>query len=181
MHIIAGRFRGRRLEYVSTAELRPASQKVRSAVFNILQQRIEGARVLDVFCGTGSIGLEALSRGAAHVDFVDRDTSLVGRNVRALGVESEVEVFRKDARQAVEIIVHKGKRYGFVFVGAPYDFPATPEVIERIGQGGVVEPGGALMFEHRNRTLPAERHGRLVLRKRYTYGQTVLSLYEPEP
>jgi 16S rRNA (guanine966-N2)-methyltransferase len=179
MHIIAGSLRGRKLEFVSTAQLRPASQKVRSAVFNILHDRIVGARVLDLFCGTGSIGLEALSRGAAHVDFVDLDVGLVVRNVEQLGVSSLVDVFRKDVHRAVQIIVQKGKSYDFVFVGAPYGYGETPAALDRIGQGGVVAPGGSLMLEHRNRTQPAERHGELLLARSYPYGQTILSVYEP--
>lgn len=179
MHIIAGSLRGRRLEFVSTAALRPASQKVRSAVFNILQDRILGARVLDLFCGTGSIGLEALSRGAAHVDFVDHDVGLVVRNVQHLEVSGAVDVFRKDVHRAVQIIVQKQKRYDFVFVGAPYDYGDTPAVLDRIGQGGVVAPRGSLMLEHRNRTRPAERHGELLLSRSYPYGQTILTVYEP--
>jgi len=179
MHIIAGRLRGRRLEFVSTSEVRPASQKVRAAVFNILQDRIVGARVLDLFCGTGSVGLEALSRGAAHADFVDHDVGLVVRNVTSLGVRAEVDVYRKEAQRAIDIIALKGKSYDFVFVGAPYDFPQTPEVLEAIGRRGVVSSGGTLMLEHRNTTRPLERHGELQLRKSYTYGQTVVSVYEP--
>jgi 16S rRNA (guanine966-N2)-methyltransferase len=177
MHIIAGRLRGRRLEYVSTREIRPASQKVRSAVFNILQDRIVGARVLDLFCGTGSIGFEALSRGAEHVDFVDHDVRLVTRNVAALGVGDEVDVFRTDARRALQTAAQKGKSYGLVFVGAPYDYPETPAVLEEVGRGGIVEAGGCLMYEHRNRTLPAESYGALALVKSYPYGQTILSVY----
>lgn len=179
MHVIAGRLRGRKLEYVSTRELRPASQKVRSAVFNILQDRIVGVRVLDLFCGTGSIGLEALSRGAEHVDFVDQDVRLVARNVASLGVGGEVDVYRNDVLRALRIIVEKGKSYGLVFVGAPYDYPGSADVLEAAGRGGVVERGGCLMYEHRNRTLPPERCGELVLARSYPYGQTVLSVYRP--
>jgi 16S rRNA (guanine966-N2)-methyltransferase len=179
MHVIAGRLRGRRLEYVSTSALRPASQKVRSAIFNILQNRIEGARVLDIFCGTGSVGIEALSRGAAHVDFVDLDVRLVVRNVTALGIRDEVDVYRKDALAAVEVITAKQKRYDLVFVGAPYDFPGTPAVLESLGRNRIVSPGGTLMLEHRNRTRPPDRHGDLALARSYPYGQTVLSVYRP--
>jgi 16S rRNA (guanine(966)-N(2))-methyltransferase RsmD len=179
MHIIAGHLKGRRLEYVSTPELRPASQKVRSAVFNILQERIVGARVLDLFCGTGSVGLEALSRGAAHVDFVDHDVTLVVRNVKHLDVSAEVNIYRKDALRAVQTIVSSTKSYDLVYVGAPYDYQETPAVLEAVGTGGVVAAGGCLMVEHRNRTHPLDRHGGLVLARRYSYGQTILSVYKP--
>jgi 16S rRNA (guanine966-N2)-methyltransferase len=179
MHVIAGRLRGRRLEYASNSTLRPASQKVRAAIFNILQDRIQDARVLDIFCGTGSVGIEALSRGAAHVDFVDLDVRLVVRNVTALAVTGDVDIFRKEASAAVEVIAAKQKRYDFVFVGAPYDFPDTPKVLESLGRHGSVAPGGTLMLEHRNRTRPLERHGDLVLARSYPYGQTILSVYRP--
>ena len=177
MHIIAGRLRGRRLHFLRTRELRPVSQKVRAAVFNILQSRIEGLRVLDLFCGTGSVGLEALSRGASHADFVDLDVSLVVRNVRDLGVTEVSEVYRKDVHKAVDIIREKGKTYGFVFVGAPYPYPDTPRLLAALGEGGVVEPGGYLVYEHSNRTTPPQALGSLSRKKTYPYGQTVLTLY----
>ncbi len=178
MHIIAGRLRGRRIDYLRTAALRPVSQKVRASVFNILQQRIVDARLLDLFCGTGSVGLEALSRGAAHVDFVDHDVGLVVRNVKHLGLTEVASIYRKDVHRAIEIIRAKGKTYDIVFVGAPYDYPETPRLMRSIGEGGVIAPGGCLMLEHRNRTHPDENAGDLGLHRTYVYGQTVISLYE---
>jgi 16S rRNA (guanine(966)-N(2))-methyltransferase RsmD len=177
MHILAGRLRGRRIEYARNAALRPISQKVRAAIFNILQDRIEGARFLDLFCGTGSVGLEALSRGAAHVDFVDHDVSLVARNVKLLELNSEADVYRKDVHLAVDIIRAKGKTYEIVFVGAPYDYPETARLLRSVGEGGVVAPGGCLALEHRNRTQPEDPVGALAVRRTYVYGQTVITLY----
>lgn len=177
MHILGGELRGRKLVFRKNQDIRPMSQKVRAAIYNILQERILGADVLDLFCGTGSVGLEALSRGAAHADFVDLDTTLVARNVEALGLAERTSIFRRDVHQAVEVIRQKAKTYGFVFVGAPYAYPETARLLEAIGGGNVVALDGELIYEHSNRTEPADAIGSLQKRKTYVYGQTVLTAY----
>ena len=100
MRIIAGEFRGRRLAVPGTATIRPTTDRVREAWFNVLQSELAGASVLDLFAGSGALGLEALSRGAARVEFVERARPCLEallENVRRLGVEDRVQIRRADA------------------------------------------------------------------------------------
>src|SRR5512132_708308 len=99
MRVIAGTFKGRQLETPKWDGLRPTSDKLRETLFNILAPRIEGARVLDGFAGTGAVGIEALSRGAAHVSFVEKDrraVALIQANLTACGIEADYNVFQGD-------------------------------------------------------------------------------------
>lgn len=106
MRIIAGRHRGRRLETPEGRAIRPTSDRAREALFSMLEHRlaggIAGKRVADIFAGTGALGLEALSRGAAHVTFVENNPeslALLGRNIRTLGLDGASEILRQDARK----------------------------------------------------------------------------------
>src|SRR5829696_2133749 len=99
VRVIAGRFKGRRLKAPTWDGLRPTSDKLRETLFNILAPRIEGARVLDGFAGTGAVGIEALSRGAAHVTFVEQDrraAGLIQANLAACGIEADYNVTQGD-------------------------------------------------------------------------------------
>src|SRR3954466_15013003 len=104
MRVIAGRFKGRRLQAPTWEGLRPTSDKLRETLFNILAPRIEGARVLDGFAGTGAVGIEALSRGASHVTFVERDpraVALIEANLALCGIGADYNVLRGDVLAAL--------------------------------------------------------------------------------
>jgi 16S rRNA (guanine966-N2)-methyltransferase len=116
MRVIAGELRGRRLVAPRGWRVRPTSDRVREAIFSSLGD-VSGARVLDLYCGTGALGIEALSRGAAHATLVDRDTRPALGNVEKLGVRDRVELVRADAAGWLE----RGEgEFDLVFVDAPY-------------------------------------------------------------
>ena len=154
------------------------TQKVREAIFNILQNRIDGIRMLDLFCGSGAVGIEGLSRGVDSVDFVDLNTNVVVRNVRNLGINGKVQIYRKDAGRALSIIQKKQKRYGFIFIGAPYDYTAIGDILRKIDEYCILEENGFLMLEQRRFSVAPDDFKSFQLHKTYTYGQTKISLYE---
>ncbi len=118
MRIVAGELKGRRLSTPPrrSAALRPTSDRVREAVFSILGD-IEGARVLDLYCGTGALGIEAVSRGAAGAELVDTHTALARRNVRELGIGDRCEVVRSDARAYLR---RARRTFDLIFCDPPY-------------------------------------------------------------
>jgi 16S rRNA (guanine966-N2)-methyltransferase len=131
MRVIAGELKGRQLMAPKGWKVRPTSERVREAIFSTLASRIEGAAVLDLYCGTGALGIEALSRGAAHATLVDRDTRPALGNVEHLGLADRVDLVRADAgawladraqRAAAAELVEPTGAGGFdlVFVDAPY-------------------------------------------------------------
>src|SRR5688572_4658970 len=111
MRVIAGRYRGRRLKAPTWDGLRPTSDKLRETLFNILAPRIEGARILDGYAGTGAVGIEALSRGAAHVTFVEQDrraTALIAANIAALGEGADYTIETGDVATLLERGLERG-------------------------------------------------------------------------
>src|SRR4030042_4154722 len=123
MRIIAGRFRGLRLPAPKGSAVRPTAERVREAVFSMLGTAVAHARVLDLFAGSGSFGLEAVSRGAASAVFVDKDpkvTERLTRTVAAFGLADGVSVFTLDAFRAVKVLPRRGWQFEMVFPAPQY-------------------------------------------------------------
>jgi 16S rRNA (guanine966-N2)-methyltransferase len=122
MRIIAGELKGRRLVAPKGWKVRPTSDRVREAIFSALGDRVEGARVLDLYCGTGALAIEALSRGAASATLVDQDTRPALGNVQRLGLGDRVELVRADiSRWLSQVSASRGAgKFDLVFVDAPY-------------------------------------------------------------
>jgi 16S rRNA (guanine966-N2)-methyltransferase len=124
VRVVAGRFKGRTLHAPRGTSVRPTSDKVRGAIFNVLGD-VEGLRVLDLFAGTGALGIEALSRGAADAAFVDTEPGAVERNLAAVGVDAPVH-----RRDAVRFLEQARDRYDLVFADPPYS--SAPSLGERL-------------------------------------------------
>ncbi len=179
MRIIAGRCRGRRLATPKWPGLRPTSDKLRETLFNILGPRIAGARVLDGFAGTGALGIEALSRGASHATFVDRDRralTLIGENLRRCGISNGYAMMRG----GIETMPDRSQAPPFdvILLDPPYDQDDLGPVVARMGD--MLAPDGMVVLEHaRRRSAPAAA-GVLVCTRRVQSGDSALSFYERE-
>lgn len=175
MRVIAGRYKGRRLKTPKWDGLRPTSDKLRETLFNILAPRLEGARVLDGYAGTGAIGIEALSRGAAHVTFVERDrraTALIAENLAACGVEGEGYTIRGGDVAAVLASIGAGS-CDLILLDPPYDTP-TREVL--LASARAVAPGGLIVLERATRREP-EVPDTLTRVRDVTSGDSTLTFY----
>ena len=130
MRVVAGELKGQRLVAPRGHRVRPTSDRVREATFSALGERVSGARVLDLFCGTGALAIEALSRGAAGAVLVDRDTRAALGNVERLGLRDRVELVRADAGRWLEARAGEPEspRFDLIFVDAPY------RLAHRVGQ-----------------------------------------------
>jgi 16S rRNA (guanine966-N2)-methyltransferase len=154
MRVIAGQFKGRRLKAPTWEGLRPTSDKLRETLFNIVAPRISGARVLDGFAGTGAIGIEALSRGAAHVTFVETDrraAALIEQNVLLCGIEQGFAIERGD----VETVLRKlpaGAAFDIIVLDPPYDSRGLDEMFD--AAAARLASGGVLILEHASRREP---------------------------
>jgi 16S rRNA (guanine966-N2)-methyltransferase len=154
MRIIAGRYKGRRLAAPTWAGLRPTSDKLRETLFNILGARIEGARVLDGYAGTGAVGLEALSRGAKQVLFIDRDrraVALIRKNLALCGVEGRYTIECGEVGASLRRL-EKGLAFDIVFLDPPYDFLHLTDVLELAGRR--LHERGVLVLERATRHAP---------------------------
>jgi 16S rRNA (guanine966-N2)-methyltransferase len=178
--IIAGRGKGRRLASPRGLETRPTAGRVRQTLFDILAPQIPGCRFLDCFAGGGAVGLEALSRGASRVVLVEAARAAVAvieANRRALGAPGEVRVLRQEARAAIAALAARGERFDVVFLDPPYRSPLYEPVLERIGEGGLLEPEGIAVAEHFHKRILPERIGRLGRVRSVRVGDHCLSFY----
>lgn len=183
MRIIGGNRRGLKLAEVgegdAAAHLRPTSDRVREAIFNLLINAhgnpVAGARVLDLFAGTGALGLEALSRGALHATFVDdgaKALTLIRANIGKMRAEGETRVIRLDARR---LGPNAGAGYGLVFLDPPYGKGLGEAALAAVLAGGWLSPGAMVVWEEG--AAPAVPEGFSVTDQR-KYGDTVVTLLE---
>jgi 16S rRNA (guanine966-N2)-methyltransferase len=179
MRVIAGKLKGQRLVAPRGWKVRPTSERVREAVFSTLGDRVEGATVLDLYCGTGALAIEALSRGAARATLVDRDTRPVLGNVERLGLGDRAELVRADAGAWLASAAGRpdGRRYDLVFVDAPYKLADL--VAEQLDTHlpGVLAPDGRAVVESGARRPLAI--GSLELLRQRRYGAADVSIYAP--
>src|SRR3954471_19637252 len=156
MRVIAGEFKGRRLEAPDWPGLRPTSDKLRGTLFNILAPRIRGSRVLDGYAGTGAIGIEALSRGAVHVSFVERDpraAALIATNLERCGIADRYAIIRAFAR----IPEQRPAPFDILFLDPPYGEAELIAALEAAQP--LVAPGALLVVEHAKRDRAPEHPG----------------------
>lgn len=179
MRVIAGSLKGRRLKAPAWEGLRPTSDKLRETLFNILSPRIAGARVLDGYAGTGAIGIEALSRGASEVIFVDQDhraEALINENLARCGVANGYAIIRADILGALALL-RTERAFDIIVLDPPY--AASHNIAEVLaGAGEFVAPGGLLVLEHARKTVTPDAAGRLARSREVRSGDSALSFYE---
>lgn len=180
MRIIAGTLKGRRLTAPSGLDLRPTSDKVKEALFNILSDRIEGAAFLDLYAGTGSVGMDALSRGARNVVFVEnnkRHLQYLKKNISSCSFEGKAEIFSVSASDFLKKVKRATRSFDFIFIDPPYASSEVEKILPMLWEGDMIMDRGMVIIEHfHKKTLP-EESGNLFFLKKYKYGETVLSFY----
>jgi len=180
VRIISGSKKGHRLVEWEETGIRPMRDFVRSALFNILADLIVDARFLDLFCGTGSVGLEALSRGAWEATFVDRSPKACGivrRNLDLLGFLDQGSVLQRDYAVGIDHLQRRGKRYDLIFVGPPYDKGLAEAALKSMAEHSILAKDGLIITEVRNKTHLDDRYGPLEHFDKRIYGDNVLDFY----
>lgn len=153
MRVISGRYKGRRLKAPHWEGLRPTSDKLRETLFNILAPRIDGARFVDAYAGTGAIGIEALSRGAAHVTFMERDrraAALIAANLASCGVDADYTI--EDGDAAVLLRRSRAAAFDLIWLDPPYDSADTLVALD--AAAAALAPGGLVILERATRREP---------------------------
>ena len=192
MRITGGTAKNRKLIGPKTgrnAEVRPTSDRVREAVFSIIGDRIRGACVLDLFAGTGSLGLEAISRGAAEVVFVDQSPfclDLIRRNLEQCFPGFPARLLRLDLRSArssalLRGLVSGGKKFQLIFLDPPYEKKLAETALTMVDKTGILAADGIAVAEERWNAAPPDRIGFLTLRRQRRYGETGIWFYENDP
>ncbi len=183
MRIIGGEGGGRRLRAPRGSNTRPTSDRVREALFNILAPRIPESRFLDLFAGSGAVGLEALSRGAAEAVFVEKRpqaAAVIRRNIEHLKLAGRAILYQADVNAFVRDWLPSLGTFDIVYMDPPYKSEYAAGTLRGISRCGLLADRGVVVVESARTGLPPERVERLVLTKRRSYGDTVLSFYQME-
>ncbi len=172
--------KGRRLVAPRGAVTRPTADQVRIALMDTLMPKLSEARFLDLFAGAGSVGLEALSRGARHATFVERDPrafAALQANVDTLGVGDAVRCLRLDVDRALTRLAAGGERFGIVFLDPPYEPDLVTPTLARLGEGTVLTSEAIVIAQHFTKHAPPERVGVLASFRTRRFGETTLTFF----
>ncbi len=164
--------------------VRPLTDQARGALFNILAGKVPDSNFLDLFAGTGAVGIEALSRGAKIAILVELSrpaVSLIRENLEVTGFSDRAEVYAVDVIRALNLLNGKGAKFDIIFMGAPYDSPVLEKAIGKLAETELLGPAGVLVAEHRKQHKLKEDYGKLKLFRDAKYGETVLSFYNLGP
>jgi 16S rRNA (guanine(966)-N(2))-methyltransferase RsmD len=185
MRVIAGDYKSRPLRTLEGMKTRPTSDRLRETLFNLLTagnpSALAGSVWLDLFAGTGAVGIEALSRGAAHVTFIDSGTKavrVIRENLRSLGVRSGFEVMESDAMRALRELEQKGVIANYVFLDPPYaEHALYTKALELLSASPMVSTESLVIAEHDKRFDPGEAFGELLRTRIHAQGDSKLSFY----
>ena len=177
MRVITGTARGRRLKTPEGMDIRPTTDNVKESIFNIIQFDIEGRRGLDLFAGTGQLGIECLSRGAREVVFIDQSrdaVKIVKDNLKTCGFTAPV------LQQDAVAYLHGGGKFDLIFIDPPYDAGLYDKVLETVNSVDNLTDGGIIVCESRRETPMPEMTAPYYKRREYRYGKVKLTMYGKE-
>ncbi|GBC77029.1 Ribosomal RNA small subunit methyltransferase D [bacterium HR08] len=161
--------------------VRPIPDRLKEALFNVLRPRLIGARFLDLCAGTGAVGIEALSRGARYVTFVERSRIVIEQlrhNLAACGIREGIEILQQDAARALEQLGKRGEAFDVIFFDPPYASELYEAVLEQLARApSVLAPGGILIVMHHAKRALAARYGEFERVRQLRQGENVLSFY----
>lgn len=183
MRVISGSARGRNLKAVPGTNTRPTTDKVKEAIFSMIGPYFDGGNVLDLFAGTGGLGIEALSRGMDAGVFVDADRKsieIVRENLRGTGMSERAEVYCNDSRRAIKKLGERAMKFDLVFLDPPYKQTDMNEWIERMEQHDLFGEQAVAVVEHDAKVGYPEAVGTFRLAKRAEYGDTAVTVYRRE-
>lgn len=183
MRVVSGQLKGRSLKAVPGSSTRPTTDKVKEAIFNMIGPYFEGGLGLDLFAGSGGLGIEAISRGFEKVIFVDRDVKAfqtIKENVNACGLTDQVEIYRNDAERALKAIKKRELIFDGIFLDPPYKKQQLLKLLETISKENMLADTGVIVCEHSSDVKLPEKIDRLVQIKHELYGIIGISIYTLE-
>jgi len=178
MRVISGNARGRSLLFPNKSKSRPTSDRIKEAFFNILSP-VDGTIFLDIFAGSGSVGIEALSRGAAFVAFIEQDgahCNYIKNNLLRCGFTDNYQIVNIEAKKAIPVLQKSGAPFDVIFADPPYEVGLVEETLDQLTDGTLLTSGGVIIFQHSLREKPdwEQRIGIKVFDQR-KYGDTLLT------
>jgi 16S rRNA (guanine966-N2)-methyltransferase len=184
MRVIAGIYKGRRLKTLEGLSVRPTSDRMRETLFNIFAPRIEGARFADICAGSGAIGIEALSRGAKHVTFIEsslKAARIISENLRNCGIRREdYSVINRDVIRALKNLASKKTQFDIIYFDPPYDSDIYAPVMWQIAKNDLLAEDGVVIVEHRRQTPLLPNYDQLRPYRQVAQGESLLTFFGVE-
>jgi 16S rRNA (guanine966-N2)-methyltransferase len=180
MRVIAGIYKGRRLKTLEGLSVRPTSDRLRETIFNILTPRIEGARFADICAGSGAIGIEALSRGAQYVTFIEsslKAARIISENLRNCGIRRDYRVINRDVIRALKNLAAEKAQFDIIYFDPPYSSELYTPVMWVIAKYELLAEGGVLIVEHRRQSPLAPNYDQLRPYRQLAQGETHLTFF----
>jgi len=180
LRVIAGLLKGRKLLEIKAQNIRPTSDRVKEAMFSILGNRVINCRFLDLFAGSGSVGIEAYSRGADEVIFIDSNKEsikVLKDNLTITGILDSIEVYNTDYSNAINKLTEKKKLFDIIFIDPPYKKDIAYDAVKKIFKSNILSNYGIIIIEQSKKDFVHEKIEAYELVKRKTYGNTLLLFY----
>ncbi|TXK77490.1 16S rRNA (guanine(966)-N(2))-methyltransferase RsmD [Paenibacillus sp. N3.4] len=181
MRVISGTAKGRPLKAVPGIGTRPTTDKVKEAIFSMIGPYFEGGQVLDLFAGTGGLGIEALSRGmdkAVFIDIEKKSIETVQANVQAAGFKDQAEIYRTDASRALKALAKRGQQFELVFLDPPYKLKLIAELVSSMEGQNIIVANTTIVVEHDAKDVLKETLGSFQQQRRADYGDTAVTIYK---
>lgn len=183
MRVISGEKKGLALKAVPGMNTRPTTDKVKEAIFNMIGPYFDGGTGLDLFAGSGGLGIEALSRGMDRVIFVDRDAKAiqtVKANIQAAGYEKQTEIYRNEAERALKAVLKRDIQFDAVFLDPPYKKQKLEAVVAFIAEHHLLAEGGFVLCEHASDVVLPDEIASFQCVRRETYGMIGVSIFHKQ-
>lgn len=183
MRVIGGTLRSRKIKSPKGEEARPTSDRVRETLFSVIQSDVEGSCVLDLFAGPGTLGIEAISRGASFVTFVEMSpdvAKVLEANIEGLGIEEKSLVRREDGLKVLRDMTADNSTFGLIFMDPPYSAGLAGEALRLIAEGGIVAEDGLVVVEHSKEDSLGDPGGGLLVVRVLDFGGTHVAIYRRE-
>lgn len=180
MRVVAGDRKGMPLKAVAGNTTRPTTDKVKESIFNIIGPFFDGGIAVDLFAGSGGLGIETLSRGAAHALFIEKDSgayATLRENIKKCRYEDVTEVFRTDAMRAVKALLKRDISIDYLFVDPPYHKKEYYDLVETLVEGGKLSENAIILCEHSREVDLPENYGVYKRIRKELYGSTIISIY----
>ncbi len=179
MFISGGKGKGRKIKAPSAKDIRPTSQMIKGALFDILRDEVQEASFLDLFAGFGTIGIEAMSRGAECCFFIDKNNyalSTVHENLTSSGYRDKCTLILSDAVNALQKRIKR--QFDIVYIDPPYDYLKYVEVLSELSEKNILSSKGIAVVEHYHKTILPESLPGIILYRKEKYGQTALTFFQ---
>ena len=180
MRVVAGERKGMPLKAIPGNTTRPTTDKVKESIFNIIGPFFDGGIALDLFAGSGGLGIEALSRGAEHALFIEKDSKafqVLKDNIQKCRYEARAELFRIDAKRAVKALLKRDIELKYVFLDPPYHQKEYYDLVQILVEHDKVQKDGIILCEHAKEVELPHNFNDFTLQRQETYGGTIISVY----